>query len=296
VGLLPPPPDDEDRRRAGDDGSRDAAPVTGAVQPDDPRLAGVVVPDDLRGLEAEILAVQAELGVVVPAPSPLGRWDRWRARLRLTSRRNRSSRHGLAPVDGSWPPPGGLARSLLVGPVLAFVLLSVAALVALLPASSRGTAPESTRVPALAAPTQAVGTVGGLLPDLTLGGAAGPVPVRSLRPAVLLLVPDRCDCPALVHQVMGQVEEFPGVSAAIIGSGSADLAQLAVARDGGNGRLPVLVDGAGSLARTYHGGPAGTVPTLLFVAPNGRLTSPPLAFIPGSRIEAQLLPLVLARA
>jgi hypothetical protein len=122
------------------------------------------------------------------------------------------------------------------------------------------------------------------------------VPVRSLRPAVLLLVGDRCDCPALVHEVMGQVEEFPGVAAAMIGSSSPDLVELAVARDGGNGRLPVLVDATDRLARTYGGGPTGSVPTLLFVAPDGRLSSPPLVFTPGSRIEAQLLPLVLARA
>lgn len=247
------------------------------------------MPDDLRGLEAEILAVQAELGIVVPAPEPLRGFRGWRARLR-----HRTARHGLAPASSGWPPPAGLARSLLVGPVLAIVLLSVAALVALLPASARNTTGrQSAPVPALAAPSQPEGSVGGLLPDLTLGGSAGPVPVRSLRPAVLLLVPERCDCPALVHEVMDQVEEFPGVSAAIVGSGSADLTRLAVARDGGNGRLPVLTDPAGTLFRTYHGGPPGTVPTLLFVAPDGQLSSQPFAFTPGSRIEAQLLPLVL---
>jgi hypothetical protein len=261
-------------------------------------VTGVVVPDDLRGLEAEILAVQAELGIVVPPPEPLRGRARWRARL---GRRHRSSPQvtgsGFVPVDRSWPPPGGLARSLMVGPILALVLLSVAALVALLPASTRQTLDrQPAPVPALAAPTQPPGAVGGLLPDLTLASASGPVPVRDLRPAVLLLVGDRCDCPTLVHEVMGQVEEFPGVSAALIGSGSADLARLAVARDGGNGRLPVLVDAAGTLAQTYHGGAPGTVPTLLFVAPDGRLSSPPLVFTPGSRIEAQLLPLALVRA
>ncbi len=294
VGLLPPPPDDEDRRRTGDDGPRDAAPVTGAVQPDDPRVAGVVVPDDLRGLEAEILAVQAELGVVLPPPPPLHGLAGLRARFRR--RPTQAHQTGLAPLDRSWPPQGGLARSLLVGPILAMVLLSVAALVALLPASTRGNLQrQPANVAALASPAEAVGTVGGLLPDLTLAGPAGPVAIRSLRPSVLLLVPDRCNCAALVHEVMGQVEEFPGVSAALVGSGSPDLTKLAVARDGGDGRLPVLVDPAGDLARTYHGGPAGSVPTLLFVAPDGRLSSAPLAFIPGSRIEAQLLPLVLVR-
>jgi hypothetical protein len=107
-----------------------------------------------------------------------------------------------------------------------------------------------------------------------------------------MLMPDGCACPDLVHQLVGQVEEYPGVFAAVIGSGrDPALAQMAQDRNGGNGRLPALVDHSGELARTYHA-ESGLAPTLLFVAPNGILTQPPLVFRGDTRIEGAVLPLV----
>ena len=117
------------------------------------------------------------------------------------------------------------------------------------------------------------GTVGGLLPDVGLESATGVVPARGLRPAVLMLVPDGCNCPALVHDLVGQVEEYPGIAAALVGSGDPGVARLAVQRDGGNGRLPALVDRTAALARAYHGGPPGSAPTVLVVAPDGILVA-----------------------
>lgn len=280
VGLLPPPPpDDDDRRRSlagGSPGAEHPRRTDGFRNAD---LLGLRIPDDLRGLEDEIRAVQAELGIFPGLEDS------------ATSRRARLFRRLR-----HWPPPGGLGRSLLVGPIVAVTLLLIAGLVALLPATGPG---ATRRIPAparLASPAQPPGTVGGLLPDVGLDSPMGAVPARGLRPAVLMLVPDNCNCPALVHDMVGQVAEYPGIGAALVGSGDPSVAQLAVAREGGNGRLPALVDRSGALARAYHGGPPGSAPTVLIVAPDGVLIDPPLAFTPGTRLEAALLPLGQLRA
>lgn len=289
VGLLPPPPpDDDDRSRSRAVGGFGPDPT----RPVDADLIGLRVPDDLRGLEDEIRAVQTELGIdpdLVAAPTT----RRGRLLARLTRRAHR--RRSLGPLERGWPPPAGLGRSLLVGPIVAVTLLVLAGFVALLPATGPKPA-RGTGATRLATPSQPPGTVGGLLPDVGLDAPTGVVPARSLRPAVLMLVPDGCACAGLVHDLVGQVEEFPGIAPALVGSGAADVAQLAVARDGGNGRLPALVDRSGVLARTYHGGPAGSVPTVLIVSPDGTLTEPPLAFSAGTRIEAALLPLTRLRS
>jgi hypothetical protein len=291
VGLLPPPPpDDEDRRRflAGAPGG--AAPLS------DSQPLGVTVPDDLRGLEDEIRAVQAELGIdPVLAAAPVTRWGRLGARLRHRWGRrfggHSKASLGRSPRASGWPAPLGLGRSLLVGPVVAMTLLVIAGLVALLPT----TGPALTRRPPapvrLATPSLPPGSVGGLLPDVSLDSPTGAIAARALRPAVLMLIPDGCACPSLVHDLMGQVEEYPGLTAALVGSADPETRRLAVQRDGGNGRLPALVDRTSALARAYHGGPPGSAPTVLFVAPDGTLTSPPLVFSSGTRVEAELLPL-----
>jgi hypothetical protein len=288
----PPPQDDDDRRRAPDGAQGPHGPDPRPLTASGP--LGVVVPDDLSGLEEEVQAVQAELGIDPRRWAP--GWTGRRARFAAWLRRHAGVQTGLAPTSGSDLPPAGLGRSLLVGPIVAVTLLLVAGLVALFPPSAAQTSRRSSAPPRLATPAQEPGAVGGLLPDVRLTSATGSLPARSLRPAVLMLVPDGCACPDLVHQLIGQVEEYPGLAAALVASG-ADPAvlRLAVERDGGNGRLPALVDPGSTLARTYHGGAPGTAPTLLFVAGNGILTQPPLVFGPGSRIEGAILPLVPPR-
>lgn len=59
----------------------------------------------------------------------------------------------------------------------------------------------------LASPTQAPGTIGGLLPTATLraqDGSAISTESPTLRPEVFALVPARCDCDALLNQLAGQ--------------------------------------------------------------------------------------------
>lgn len=287
VGLLPPPPpDDEDRRRflAGAHG--------GATPLSESQPLGVTVPDDLRGLEDEIRAVQAELGIdPVLAAGPVTRRDRLNARLRRRFDRRSVAALGRSSRGQGGPFPLGLGGSLLVGPVVALTLLVIAGLVALLPATGAGPIRRAPTPARLATPASPPGSVGGLLPDVGLESPAGTIAARSLRPAVLMLAPDGCDCPGLVHDLVGQVEEYPGLTAVLVGSADPTTRRLALQRDGGDGRLPALTDRTSALARTYHGGPPGSVPTVLFVAPDGVLTSPPLAFSSGTRIEAELLPL-----
>jgi hypothetical protein len=254
------------------------------------------VPDDLRGLEDEIRAVQAELGIdPVLAAGPVTRRGRLNARLRRWWGRRFGYRptapFGRGPMGQSGLFPRGLGRSLLVGPVVAMTLLVIAGLVALLPATGPSTVRRPPVPARLATPASPPGSVGGLLPDVGLESPTGTIAARSLRPAVLMLVPDGCACPGLVHDLVGQVQEYPGLTAALIGSADPATRHLAVQRDGGNGRLPALVDRSSALARAYHGGPPGSAPTVLFVAPDGVLTSPPLVFGDGTRIEAELLPL-----
>jgi hypothetical protein len=291
VGPTPPsPPDDEDRRRraAGRSRGSERPPLT------DTGAFGVV-PDDLAGLEDEIRAVQHELGI-----DPRCWADGWRgrrARLVARVRRQAGVRRGKAPANGTATP--GLGRTLLVGPAVAVVLLLIAGLVALFAPATAQPARRSPAPERLATPAAPPGTVGGLVPDVLLTSATGaitPISARTLRPAVLMLVPDGCACVGLVHELIGQVEEYPGLSAALVASGlDPAVPRMAVVRDGGDGRLPALIDAHSVLATTYHGGPPGSVPTLLFVAPDGILTQPPLVFDRGTRIESSILPLVPPR-
>ena len=128
----------------------DRPPVT------ESEILRIAVPDDLRDLEDEVRAVQAELGIdPALADQPSGR----RARLVAWLRRRAGLRRSAFERE-----PQGLGRSLLVGPIVALTLLVIAGFVALLP--STGTTP-TRRAPAatrLATPSQPPGTVGGLLP------------------------------------------------------------------------------------------------------------------------------------
>ncbi len=285
---LPPSEDDDGRRRGAGGPERAPGRDASATGADPSRVA---VPDDLSGLEDEVRSIQAELGID-PRCWEAG-WTGRRARLldRLRGGSWRRGRRSLAPE-------GSLAmRPLLVGPILAGILLLVAGLVALFPPSvnSSGRRAPATR---LAAPAQPPGTVGGLLPDVLLESPRGVVAARSLRPAVLFLVPDGCACPALIDQAVAQVTEFPGLDAALVTTGRDPATSRMVADvSSGRSRLVPLVDRDAVLAETYHVGSAAppgrpAAPTLLLVAADGVLRESPVAFTDGLRLEGGLLPLV----
>ncbi len=168
-----------------------------ASRPDDdavggpPDWAGLVVPDDISELEAEVTALRRERAQAAPP----------RSLLRGIVETRRWRRYGLS------------------GPLLVIVLMVVllfASLVfLLLPAS-----PRSPRVRPLAHPRAPVGQPGALLPDLALtAGMTGAIRLRNVRPAVVLLLPGSCRCGPLVADVLDSTSS-PRLPVLLVGEGT----------------------------------------------------------------------------
>ena len=142
--------------------------------------ADAVAPDDISALSRDIAAYHRELR----------RARRQRRVERLLHGRN------------SLPLIALTAATLLAGTVAA--LLTVMA---------PRTVSHPPQAAPLAAPTAAEGTLGGLLPAVTLHGPNGAISTRdtTMRPAVLALVPVECRCQTLLNALAGQAfsEELP---------------------------------------------------------------------------------------
>jgi hypothetical protein len=226
-------------------------------------LLHVVVPDDLRELDAEVAAYRRELDAA-------RRHDRrQRLRDRFTPR---------------W------ARGGLPSPLFTAVLLVIATTGLLLSVFAPVTQQPQRQLPVstLAHPAQPPGMVGGLLPDVQLIADTSQIGTRVIRPAVFILVPSGCQCASLIRQIVGQANEVPPAPYTVLVSQGKDTTavRLADAKDGGRG-LPLGVrDQDGVLARTYHASP--TAPTLLLVGADGVLTAPARVFHDGDRLESAL--------
>ncbi len=238
----------------------------GRYEPGSDDLLHVVVPDDLRELDAEVQAYRREL----------------EAARRLERRLRR--RHKFIP---SW------ARGGLPSPIFTAVLLVIATTGLLLSVFAPVTQerPRSTPIAALANPKTPPGTVHGLLPDVQLATATNAIDTRMIRPAVYVLVPAGCTCVAQLHEIIGQVNEVPPPPDVLIVSQGTDTtsATLASALDDGRGSPIGVRDLNGVLAKTYHA--STTAPTLLLEAGDGTLASPPHVFHTGDRLEGLLAPL-----
>jgi hypothetical protein len=138
----------------------------------DASWADVVVPDDISSLVMDVAAYHRELR---------------RAR-RLAWRTRVLSRPGVLPLS-----------IMSVGLVLAGV---VATLLTVLSPSTRD--PSLARLPLATTGVAAVGAIGGLLPQVTLTQDSSPVSSRSMRPAVVALVPVNCNCTPLLNAVAGE--------------------------------------------------------------------------------------------
>jgi hypothetical protein len=232
-------------------------------EPSSDDLLHVVVPDDLRELDAEVQAYRREL----EAARRLERRQRWR--------------HRFVP---RW------ARGGLPSPIFTAVLLVIATTGLLLSVFAPVTQERqrSTPISALANPKTPTGTVHGLLPDVQLVSDSNPLNTRAVRPAVYILVPAGCKCVAQIHQIVNQVNEVPPPPYVLIVSRGSDTtsATLASAVDDGRGSPIGVRDVDSTLAKTYHA--SATAPTLLFVAGDGTLTSAPRVFHTGDRIESLL--------
>lgn len=117
----------------------------------------------------------------------------------------------------------------------------------------------------LASAAPAPGQIGGLLPETTLEDDGSPLSARSLRPAVLALVPPDCpECSELLTSIAPTVGSF-GVSLVAVGTPD-QAAQLdALATTVGSFRLSTVTDPDGTMRSTY--GLTGI--TLLLVRDDG---------------------------
>jgi hypothetical protein len=133
-----------------------------------PEWADLRIPDDASALAAEATAIRLELA----RERRLHRWQ-W-----------------LLPVA----PPRSAA------PLWGLLALALASIVCLVAAILPGGAPLRRPAP-LATSAVPPGRHGGLLPDMQLWDGHGtPFPARDLRPGVVLLVGDDCDCEAVVAE------------------------------------------------------------------------------------------------
>ncbi|MGZ4663906.1 MAG: hypothetical protein ACXV5Q_02335 [Frankiaceae bacterium] len=223
-----------------------------------PLPPGWVIPDDLSELDDEVHAYRKEWRTAHPT--------RWRRLL--------------------WPP--WLRRQRHNLPLLLLGLLSVAVFATLVsvPAPTRQPLPPPA---ALAHPKVSPGSVGGLVPQVTLYSGPAQTTSRDLRPALLVLLPPRLSTVAgsrdTVSQIAAQAEEFQLVTILIAGPGDAGSVKALAETARRRGVVTGLEDRGGVLAKTYGKGPD---PLLLTVARDGRLVQPPFPFHQGDRIEPLL--------
>ena len=125
--------------------------------------------------------------------------------------------------------------------------------------------PAGAPVAPLASVAPDPGEVGGLLPATTLSGGGDPVPSRSLRPAVVALLPDSCEsCAELIREVRRQASEF-GLPVSLVGPPVQTGQLTALEQELGSYRLDVLTDPQDAFQSAY----GHTVPTLIMVGDNG---------------------------
>lgn len=108
-----------------------------------------------------------------------------------------------------------------------------------------------------------IGTVGGLVPDMKVNNSAdgSPIDLRSLRPAVLTLVPANCGCETSLAHIAAAATPY-GIQQYVVAADSGTLAQL----QGSKTELRGLIDG-GALRELYGG--ADGKPTIVVVAADG---------------------------
>jgi hypothetical protein len=213
--------DDEDRRPDGDGHPVGGEPFS---------LDDVVIPDDLRDLDAEVRALHRE---------------------RRAQARNAGLRRLL--LARRWGQYG------VSGPIVIGVLLVVAGMASLmLMFPARRTVP---RPAPLATGVRLAGQEGGLLPGVAIQRADGDLlPLRDYRPAVVAVLPTPCDCERRLR-TFGAAAFRHHLAFVLVGKElpalPAELGDRAVVR---------AVEPAGRLATTYR---VGRQPVVLLVRGDG---------------------------
>ncbi|WP_141578580.1 hypothetical protein [Actinomadura sp. WMMA1423] len=230
-------------------------PDGGDPEPDDyglPRI-DVVVPDDARELERDVVAYHRER-----------RRRRRRARVRRLYR----------PLTRF-----GIAIPLIAGALLVALLSGV-----LMTALGPRPAPRPTSAQLAPRPSASPGRVGGLLPDRRVDLVTADrtsTRLRDLRPGVIAIVPPGYRCERVVAELAGRTREYTlnfwlVADPRPAGAGKpASLKELrACAGTAHNGAPQILEDRDGVLAGAYSPapgtpGPTGTGITAVFVRPDG---------------------------
>jgi len=235
------------QRRGRDEGPQ--PPGDGDVPGLPPEWGHIVVPDDPRELAVEAEQVRAELQAEASRNQPRGE------RMIFTRR---------------WYQYG------LSGPLVSLVLMVVAAMASLIVVIIP-TSPQSPKAAPLATPTAPAGQPGGLLPDAVLPDGRGrTMALRAVRPAVLLLMPARCDC-ATVAADLVTASRDTRIAVELIGEDRPPTLPPNAPRT----RVHALADTDDVLARALTGRPttataspavAGTRPTAVLVRSDGVIT------------------------
>jgi hypothetical protein len=180
----------------------------------------LLVPDDARSLDADRAAYLQEL--------------RGRRGDRAPATGVRRGLHGLTGRR--------LGRFGLSAPVIVLMLAAVAVVGSSLTIFSPSSGSSSALLAPLATnPPGSVGTVGGLLPDANLTVDGMQVPLRSARPAMIVLVPTACQgCGATLRSLQVQGREY-GLPLVLAGPSnqSGELEQLNAVELGGSGLVAV---------------------------------------------------------
>lgn len=207
----------------------------------------VVVPNDPRELEPDLIAYRREL--------------------RARRRHERFERLVLV----RWRRLG------VVGPLILGLLVAVTAVGSLLLMSL----PRPDRNRPIQQPVAPDGS-SELVPDVRLDSGDVTIRLRAMRPAIVALVPENCDCARLLDTLAGEAQEFRLDLLAVGPAGSHDVFDLV--RKVRRGTAVPLVDNTGQLVKRYA--PVGV--TALVLAPDATVRAVVRASDEHTRLEPYL--------
>jgi hypothetical protein len=231
----------------------------------------VLIPDDARELDGDRLALLTELrqrAAGQPAPDHVPALAA-RARDRARAVRRQRLRVGTT---------GWLLLVVLLMVGVAGTLISVFAPRAPLPLD---------RLP-LASAADAPGKVGGLLPEANVSVGPRHGDVRTIRPAVLIVVPPECvDCEDAISNVASQAREYT-LPLVLAGTPEQQEQLRDLDRAGTGGGAVQLIDHDGVLGSSYQ--LTTSAPTLVLVHADG-VVGAVLSAEPDARYESALVQL-----
>jgi hypothetical protein len=202
-------------------GSGRGASHTEAMPDDAPWIDPVVVPDDLRELQADIESYHRE-------------------------RRQAARRRRIARLTGGIP-----LRQLLLPVGIAAGAMSLAAVVfTILMIGHPRSQPAPPQAPVAADPIGDVGELNGLLPDVTVRIGGGETSIRDLRPALVALVPVPCRCTDLLGRLAAQADEM-SLPLVVVAPTAQDAEVDALDGQLHRGHVTPAFDADGRLADTY---------------------------------------------